>query len=109
MLTIPGNARFFLCQTPVNMRQSFEGLGATVEQLFPGELLSGAFFIFLNRAHDCMKILFWDADGFVIWYKRLERGSFRGKYSVETPLNRRMFLMLLEGVTPKHFQKRFSL
>ena len=49
MLTVPGNARLFLCQTPMNMRKSFEGLGAVVGQLFPGELLSGAFFIFLNR------------------------------------------------------------
>ena len=59
MLTIPGNARFFLCQHPVNMRKSFEGLSALVEQLFPGELLSGALFIFLNRRKDQIKVLFW--------------------------------------------------
>ena len=39
MLSIPGNARLFLCQHPVNMRKSFEGLSALVEQLFPEELL----------------------------------------------------------------------
>jgi len=69
MITLP--ARIFLCKDPVNMRKSFEGLGTIVEQLFPGELLSGALFIFLNRQRNCMKALFWDRDGFAIWYKRL--------------------------------------
>lgn len=109
MLTIPGNARLFLCRYPVNMRKSFEGLSGIVEQLFPGELLSGAFFIFLNRKKDHMKVLFWDNDGFVIWFKRLEKGTFSWKWDNTTPLDRRTFLMLLEGVVPKRLQTRFSL
>jgi transposase len=75
MLTVPGNAQLFLCQQPVSIRKSFEGLSKEVEQLFPRELLSGAFFIFLNRYRDHMKVLFWDGDGFVIWYKHLEKGT----------------------------------
>lgn len=109
MLTIAGNARLFLCRSPINMRKSFEGLSATVEKLFPGELLSEAFFIFLNRHRDHMKVLFWDKDGFVIWYKRLERGSFTWKWGDSKPFDRREFLMLLEGITPKRLQSRFSL
>lgn len=109
MLTIPGNARLFLCQHPVNMRKSFEGLSALVEQLFPGELLSGALFIFLNRRKDHMKVLFWDGDGLIIWFKRLEKGSFSWKWSDETSLDRRTFLMLLEGVTPKRLQVRYNI
>jgi transposase len=109
MLTIPGNARLFICRTPVNMRMSFEGLGQIVGQMFPGELLSGAFFIFLNRYRDHIKVLFWDGDGFVIWYKRLEKGTFSGKWGSESSLDRRTFLMLLEGVVPKRLQRRFSL
>lgn len=56
MLTIPGNARLFICQHPVNMRKSFEGLSAIVEQLFPEELFSGSLFIFLNRRKDHLSI-----------------------------------------------------
>jgi transposase len=108
VLTIPGNARLFLCQYPVNMRKSFEGLSAIVEQLFPGELLSGALFIFLNRRKDHMKVLFWDKDGLVIWFKRLEKGSFAHKWGSEVFLDRRTFLMLLEGITPKRLQGRYS-
>lgn len=107
MLTIPGNARLFLCQHPVNMKKSFEGLSAIVEQLFPGEILSGAFFIFINRRKDHMKVLFWDRDGLVIWFKRLEKGSFAWRWGDQSSLDRRSFLMLLEGVIPKRLQVRY--
>jgi transposase len=109
MLAVPGNARLFLCQQPVNMRKSFEGLSALVEQLFPGGLLSGALFIFLNRRKDHMKVLFWDKDGLVIWFKRLEKGSFMWKWGEKTSLDRRTFLMLLEGITPKRLQTRYNI
>lgn len=109
MITIPAYARLFLCQVPVRMHKSFEGLSAIVEQMFPGELLSGAFFIFLSRRKDHMKLLYWDGDGFVIFYKRLEKGSFGANKGTPTSMPRREFLMLLEGITPKRLQRRFSL
>jgi transposase len=109
MLMVPANARLFLCQIPVRMHKSFEGLSAMVEQMFPGELLSGAFFIFMSRRKDHMKVLYWDGDGFVIFYKRLEKGSFAAKKEGSSSILRREFLMLLEGITPKRLQTRFSL
>jgi transposase len=109
MLTIPGNAQLFFCQFPINMRMSFEGLSATVERLFPGELLSGAFFIFLNRQRNHMKALCWDKDGLVIWYKRLEKGTFTWTWGDTKLFDRREFVMLLEGIVPKRLQQRFSL
>jgi len=90
------------------MRKSFEGLSAAVEQLFPGELLSGALFIFLNRDRNHIKVLFWDRDGFAIWYKRLERGSFTRNMQ-NNMLDRREFLMLLEGIEPKKIRANFLL
>lgn len=107
MLTLPSNARIFLCKDPVSMRKSFEGLSAAVEQLFPGELFSGALFIFLNRDRNHIKVLFWDRDGFAIWYKRLEKGSFAGMRN--NILDRREFLMLLEGIEPKKIRSKISL
>jgi len=108
MLNLPANARLFLCRQPVRMHKSFEGLSEIVEELFPGERFSGAFFIFLNRTRDCMKILFWDGDGFVIWYKRLQKGTFKAKEEI-VHLDRRTFFMLLEGVIPQKIRPRFSL
>ena len=108
MLNMSSHTRFFLCLQPVSMRKSFEGLSVLVEQLFPGELLSGALFIFLSRRKDHMKVLFWDKDGLAIWYKRLEKGSFILQ-KPESELDRKEFLMLLEGITPKRLQKRFKI
>jgi transposase len=108
MLTLSANARIFLCKDPISMRKSFEGLSAAVEQLFPGELFSGACFIFLNRSRNHMKVLFWDRDGFAIWYKRLEKGSF-GRNIQNHMLDRREFVMLLEGIEPKKIRSKFSL
>jgi transposase len=109
MLSIPWNARLFLYQHPINMRKSFDGLSNIIEELFPGELFSGAFFIFLNRRKDHMKVFFWDNDGLVIWFKRLEKGTFAWKWGRETSIDRKTLLLLLEGVIPKRIQKRFSL
>jgi transposase len=108
MLTISNHAKLFLFAEPVNMLKSFEGLSGLVETAFPGNLLK-AYFIFLNRNRDKMKVLYWDGDGFSIWYKRLEKGSFIRSKEGSTELNRREFFMLLEGVTPKKLQRRFSL
>lgn len=90
------------------MNKSFEGLSAVVEQLFPNELFSGALFVFLSRDRSRMKVLLWDRDGFAIWYKRLEKGSFTRNIEQQA-LDRREFLMLLEGIEPKKVRARFSL
>lgn len=108
MLTLSGNTRIFLCKEPVRMHKSFEGLSSLVEQLFPGELFSNSLFVFLSKDRSRMKVLVWDRDGFAIWYKRLERGSFARNVQRDL-LDRREFLMLLEGIEPKKIQARFSL
>ena len=103
MLTLP--AKIFLCKNPVSMHKSFEGLGVIIEQLFPGELLSGALFVFLNRQRNSVKALLWDRDGFAIWYKRLEKGSFH-RNTQNHNLDRREFLMLLEGIIPQKMRRK---
>ena len=68
--------RVFLCLLPTSMRFSFDRLMGLAEQTFNQDPLSGHLFLFVNRDRDRIKILFWDRDGFCIWYKRLERGVF---------------------------------
>jgi transposase len=109
MLSIAGNARIFLFQNPMDLRKGFEGLSFVVEQTFDEPLTSGAYFIFLNRRKDRMKVLYWDADGLVIWYKRLEKGSFSRSHLKKSIMTRRDFFMLLEGIVPKRLQMRHNL
>lgn len=107
MIPISSNTRIFICNYPTSMKKSFEGLSVIVEQLFPGEIFSGAFFVFLNRQRDHMKILLWDGDGFVIYYKRLEEGVFKWNFNDLKTIDRKSFLMILEGITPKKLEKRY--
>jgi transposase len=109
MLAIAANARIFLFQSPVDMRKGVEGLGSLVEKSFAGELLSGAYFVFVNKGKDRMKVLYWDNDGFAIWWKRLEKGSFRLLGINRALIDRKEFFMLLEGITPYRLEKRFKI
>jgi len=107
MLSLPGETRVFMCIDPIDLRKGFEGLTHLVESLFPNRLLTGAYFAFLNRTGDKIKILYWDMDGLVIWCKRLEKGTFSRKLAKQE-MNRRDFFLLLEGITPRRIAGRFS-
>jgi transposase len=74
---LPGAVRIFLCSRPADMRKSFDGLTGMVREFLSQDPLSGHLFLFLNRRRDRVKILFWERDGLVIWYKRLEAGTFQ--------------------------------
>jgi transposase len=109
MLAITGHARIFFFQKPIDMRKGIEALSALVEESCTGELMTGAYFVFINRLKDRMKVLYWDSDGFAIWWKRLEKGSFR-LFGIDRALiDRKEFFMLLEGITPQKVQKRFKI
>jgi len=71
------DVRIFLCMTPIDMRYSFDTLMGLTQTVFDQDPLSGHLFLFFNRDRDRIKILFWDHDGFCIWYKRLEAGTFQ--------------------------------
>jgi len=89
------------------MRKGFEGLSAVVEQYFEPSVTSGTYFIFLNRPRNRMKVLYWDGDGLAIWHKRLEKGIFPRRAG--GALTRRDFMLLLEGVVPKRFHRRYKM
>ena len=69
--------RVFLCTRPTDLRKGFDGLSGLVQECFSQDLLTGHLFLFLNRRRDRIKILHFDRDGLVIWYKRLEAGTFQ--------------------------------
>ena len=77
MLTLPGSVRIYLAVDPVDLRRGHDGLSAIVQGQWGVDLFEGHLFVFFGRRRDRCKILFWDRGGFVLYYKRLERGRFR--------------------------------
>lgn len=77
MLSVSPTTRIFVHAVPTDMRKSFDGLYALVVHAFGKDVFEGDYFVFVNRARDRCKILFWDRDGLVIWAKRLEQGGFQ--------------------------------
>ncbi len=101
MLSLPPSVRIWLSAQPADLRKSFDGLAALVEQWLGADPLSGHVFVFRNRAGDRVKLLVWDEDGYVIYYKRLEAGTFgfpcRGS-AASVAVRAADLLMLLDGV-----------
>lgn len=114
MLTLPPNVAVLLYRDPVDIRKSFDGLVAIVRNVLGADPLAPTFFVFFNRDRNKLKILYWDNDGFAIWYKRLERGSFRltlpESDQTRVTLTRAQLAMLLEGIDFQNVKqrKRFS-
>ena len=102
MLTLPGSVRIYLSTAPTDMRKGHDGLRALVERELGADVYSGHLFVFVSRKGDRIKILAWDHGGFVLWYKRLERGRFRvprvapSERSVQ--LDGAQLTMLLDGI-----------
>lgn len=69
--------KVYLATGPTDMRKGFDSLAALVRDHLGRDPLSGSLFLFVSRAGDRLKILYWDTDGFALWYKRLEEGTFR--------------------------------
>jgi len=67
----------FLCREAVDMRKSIDGLSLLVQEAMELNPFDEAVFVFCNRQRDKVKLLFWERNGFVLWYKRLERERFK--------------------------------
>jgi transposase len=95
-------ARIWLAVEATDMRCGFDRLSERVSAVISQDPLSGHLFVFASRRHERLKILTWDRDGYVLWYKRLEAGVFKlprvepGARSVE--LRASELAMMLDGI-----------
>ena len=83
MIHLPASVRVYLCTTPCDMRRSFDGLYALVSSTMQLNAFDGHLFVFSNRRRDRIKLLYWDHDGFAIWAKRLEEGTYAIPFTEE--------------------------
>jgi transposase len=94
--------RIWLCTEPADMRRGFDRLAEQSRQVTKQDPQSGHLFVFRSRGGDRLKVLYWDRDGYALWYKRLEAGTFKlpkvkdGAASLE--LRASELAMILDGI-----------
>lgn len=102
--------RVFLCTSPTDMRKGFDTLAVLVREGLGYDPLSGHLFLFVGRRRDRLKLLYWDRDGYALWYKRLEQGTFRMPVAKPEPasieLKASELAMLLEGIDLRSIKRR---
>jgi transposase len=73
---LPASVRIFVCTVPQDMRRSFDALAQATAQLLGEDPRSGALFVFINKRSTRAKVLWWDANGYCLLYKRLHQAIF---------------------------------
>ena len=77
MLNLPPSVKVYVSTDNTDMRKSIDSLSIIVQDVLEQNPCSGHLFVFCNKRGDKVKILYWDRNGFCLWYKRFERGVFR--------------------------------
>jgi transposase len=109
VLALSTATRIYLYRAPCDMRKSFDGLCGLIRSELGADPLSGSLFVFLNRRANMIKCLYWDRDGFALWYKRLEKGRFKlpDQSASDGRIDRLQLTLLLEGLVVKKVSKRY--
>lgn len=106
MFGLNSQHRFFLYPEPCDMRKGFNGLSGIVSISMQKDILSGDVFIFINRPRNRMKLLQWQQGGFVLYYKRLEQGTFEYFETEDKEILWTDLVMLIEGINIEKSKKR---
>lgn len=106
MLSFSGSLKIFVSLEPCDMRKGFNGLESQVREVLLEEVASGALFLFSNKRHTRLKILYWDGSGLWVMSKRLEQGTFswpkkNSPQAIKLRLAPEAFAMLTDGVDLK--------
>lgn len=109
MLTLPSSVRVYLAAEPIDLRRGHDGLVAIVRSEWRLNPFEGHLFVFFGRRLDRVKILVWDRNGFVLYYKRLSQGRFRmpkiPSDASRVELDATTLAMLLDGIDVKSVRR----
>lgn len=110
MFTLSSSNKFHLYNGYTDMRKSFDGLAGIVQNTLGSNPCNGDVFIFINKRRDKIKLLHWQGIGFTLYYKRLEKGTF--KLPAYDPkigsivLDYAQMVMIVDGLSVKNIEKR---
>lgn len=110
MFGLEDSRRYYVCQRYVRMNMGINGLSGIVGNELRRPLLNGDVFIFFGKSRQTVKLLCWDGDGFLLYQKRLEEGTFElpmfkaGQKAVEMPY--RTLSAIMQGVSLKSVRYR---
>ena len=110
MFALSSDNHFHLYSKPTDMRKSFDGLSGLVQNQLGRNPSGGDVFIFINKRRDKIKLLHWQGNSFVLYYKRLEKGTFElPKYDKSVGsivLDYPKIVMIIDGLSIKNIHKR---
>jgi transposase len=108
MLSLSPSVRYFFYRQQADMRKGFDGLSGYVRNELGRDPLTGDIFIFINRRRNQIKLLLFEGDGFSVYHKRLERGSYEIPDGSEDclVLQRDQLQFILQGVVLKSVRRR---
>lgn len=110
MLHLSAACSYYLYNGDTDMRKGFDSLSGIVTSKMRLNALSGSVFIFLNKKHNQVKLLLWEGDGFALYYKRLEEGTFEvpaaddNKESLS--VSSQQLQLILQGISLKSVRRR---
>ena len=113
MFGLESGTRYFMCQHPVSMRKGIDSLFNLIVSESPMSPMTGDVFVFFSKNRQSVKLLKWDMDGFLLYQKRLERGSFEmPRKNADTgyyELSWETFSFIMSGISLESvcFRKRY--
>lgn len=114
MLHLSAAVKYFLYSRPADMRKGFDSLSGIVSSHMQSQVLNGSVFIFINRSRTHIKLLHWEGDGFGLYYKRLERGTYElpvhDGTSASLEVTYQQLQFMLQGIALKkiEYRKRYQ-
>lgn len=110
MLHLSASCRYYLYRSPTNLRKGFDSLCGIVTAELQMNALSGSVYIFINKKHNQVKLLLWEGDGFSIYHKRLEKGTYElpatSDNTSHIAISNEALQHILQGISLKSVRKR---